>query len=118
MAAPETEMAKAIIENGPFTMKNLVPTLWMTVVAAAGGFFSFYGKYKAGKVRAFNVTELIGEVVVSVAVGLVTFWICKGFGVNEWLTAAGVALSGHMGTRAIFLIEQTIEKKADTWSKS
>jgi len=118
MATPETEMAKVIIENGPFTMKNLVPTFWMASVAAAGGFFSFYGKYKAGKVRAFNFMELIGEVFVSVAVGLVTFWICRGFEVNEWLTAAGVALSGHMGTRAIFLVEQTLEKKAETWSKS
>lgn len=117
MATPEAEMAKVIAENGPFTLKSLVPTLWMVGVAAAGGFFSFYDKYKSGKVSAFSLTELIGEVVVSVAVGLVTYWICKGFGVNEWLTAAGVALSGHMGTRAIFLLEQTLKNKAETWGK-
>lgn len=118
MATPDPETTKNIVENGPFVASNLIPTIWMAVIAASGGFMGFYGKYKAGKVRAFNLTELIGEVVVSVAVGLVTFWICKGFEVNEWLTAAGVAISGHMGARAIFLLENTIEKKANTWSKS
>ena len=118
MATPEAEMAKVIIENGPFTAKNLIPTFWMAGVAALSGLISFYGKYKSGRVRAFNLTELIGEIVVSVSVGLLTFWICRGFEVNEWLTAAGVAFSGHMGARAIFLLEQTLEKKADTWSKS
>lgn len=118
MATPEAEMAKAIVENGPFTMKNLIPTLWMVGVAATGGFFSFYAKYKAGKVRAFNITELVGEILVSVAAGVLTFWICRGFDVNPWLTAAGCGVAGHMGTRAIFLIEQTIEKKAESWSKS
>jgi hypothetical protein len=118
MASPEVEMAKVAAEQGPFTVQNIIPTLWMALISAAGGFMGFYGKYKAGKVRAFNITELIGEVFVSVSVGLVTYWICKGFQVNEWLTAAGVAISGHMGARAIFLLENTIEKKADTWSKS
>lgn len=118
MASPDPETIKTIAENGPFAAKNLIPTIWMAVIAASGGFMGFWGKYKAGKVRAFNVTELIGEVVVSVAVGLITYWICKGFEVNEWLTAAGVAISGHMGARAIFLLENTIEKKADKWSQS
>lgn len=59
-----------------------------------------------------NISELIGEMLVSSFVGLVTFWICKSYGVNEYLTAAGVAIAGHMGTRALFLAEQWIEKKA------
>ena len=118
MATPETEIAKVAVESGPFTIQNLIPTLWMAAIGAAGGLMSFYGKVQTGKVRAFNLTELVGEIVVSALVGLITFWICKGFNVNEWLTAAGVAISGHMGARAIFLLEQSLEKKADTWSKS
>jgi hypothetical protein len=116
MATPETEAAKIAIEQGPFTFNNLIPSLWMAAVGAAGGVMSFYAKVKAGTVRAFNITEFVGEIVVSAMVGLFTFWLCKGFGVNEWLTAVGVAVSGHMGARAMFLIEKTIEKKADTWS--
>jgi len=114
--ASEVEVAKGVVENGPMAAKNLIPTLYMTAVAAAGGVMSFYFKVKTGKVRAFNITEFVGEIVTSAVVGLVTFWICRGFHVDEWLTAAGVAISGHMGARAIFLLEKTLEKKADTWA--
>ena len=112
----DAEIAKQAAENAPEVVKHIIPSLYMAAIAAAGGALSFYSKVKTGKVRAFNITEFVGEIVTSAIVGLVTFWICKGFGVNEWLTAAGVAISGHMGARAIFLLEKTLEKKADTWA--
>lgn len=105
------EEAKTAAEQGPFVASNVVPTLWMTAVALAGGFVSFYQKVKTGRVRAFNLTELVGEMVTSAVVGVVTFWVCRAFGVNEYLTAAGVAITGHMGARAIFLAEQWLERK-------
>jgi len=109
---PEVEAVKGAIEAAdPFSLKALVPTLWMIVIAALGGVANFYQKVKTGKARAFNVMELIGEVLVSAFVGLITFWICKGYGVNEWLTAASVAITGHMGSRAIFIAEQYFEQK-------
>lgn len=112
MPAPEVEALKAAAESvDPFSAKNLIPTLWAAGVAALGGIANFYQKVKAGKTRAFNVMELAGEVIVSAFVGLLTFWICKGYGVNEWLTAAAVGITGHMGSRAIFLAEQWIENK-------
>lgn len=99
--------------EGPFDPKNIVPTLWMAAIAAAGGWVNFQQKVKAGHARAFNFAELAGELFISASVGIVTYWICKGFGVNEWLTAAGVAVSGHMGARAIFLAEKTVEQIAE-----
>lgn len=105
------------MDPGPFDWKNLIPTIWMLLVAGAGGAVSWYGKVKAGHARAFNLTELIGEMLVSAFVGVVTYWICKGFGVSEWLTAAGVAISGHMGARAIFILERAIEKKVETMAE-
>lgn len=110
MTTPEIEAMKAAAAE-PFSLKNLIPTLWMVAVAAIGGVANFYAKVKSGKARAFNFMELLGEILVSAFVGLVTYWICKGYGVNEWLTAAAVAITGHMGSRAIFLAEQWIEKK-------
>lgn len=110
MTTPEIEAAKAAASE-PFTSTNLIPTLWMLAVAALGGVANFYQKVKTGKARAFNVMELVGEILVSAFVGLLTFWICKGYGVNEWLTAAAVGITGHMGSRAIFLAEQWIETK-------
>jgi hypothetical protein len=112
MPTPEIEAMKDAVRNAdPFSIQNLIPTLWAAAVAALGGAANFYQKVKAGKTRAFNVMELAGEIIVSAFVGLVTFWICKGYGVNEWLTAAAVAVTGHMGSRAIFLAEQWIETK-------
>lgn len=114
MTTPEVEAAKVL--TGPLSWANVIPTVWMVMIAAAGGCVNFYGKVKSGDAHAFNIIELIGEIVVSAAVGLVTFWICRGFEVNEWLTAAGVAISGHMGTRGIALLENTLKKKADRWA--
>ncbi len=95
--------------DDPFSAKNIVPTLWMAAVAAVGGWVSFHQKVKAGSARYVNFTELVGEMVVSAFVGILTYWLCKGFMVNEWLTAAAVAVSGHMGARAMFLAEKTAE---------
>ena len=111
MQLPEIEFARQAADAGPFVWSNLVPTLWMVAVGAFGGVVSFIQKVKAGKARAFNIPEFIGEILISAFSGLITFWICQAFGVNQYLTAAGVAICGHMGTRAIFLIEQWGEEK-------
>lgn len=105
-------VAEVATDTGPFAAKNLIPSLWMAGIAAAGGAVNFYHKIQTGQVRAFNLTEFVGEIVTSGFVGVLTFWICKAFAVNEWATAAGVAIAGHMGARAIFLIEKYIEQKA------
>ena len=99
--------------DGPLSPDQAVPTLIMAIVAMAAGAMSFYRKWKEGRVRAFNITELVGEIVVSGICGVVGYWILKGFEVNPYLTAAGVAIIGHMGTRAIFIAEQAIEKVVD-----
>lgn len=99
--------------DGPFSPDQLGPTAIMALVAVLGGCISFYGKWKAGKVRFFNVMELIGELFVSAACGVGAYWVFKGFEVNPYLTAAGVAVVGHMGTRAIFMAEQWVEKKVN-----
>ena len=106
-----TDAAKTAAESGPFVATNLVPTLWMAAIAILGGFVSFLQKVKAGKARAFNIMELAGEMLVSGFVGVVTYWLCQAYNVNPYLTAAGVAIAGHMGTRAIFIAEQWAEKK-------
>lgn len=107
------EEVKQVVDAGPFDLKNLVPTLWMGFVAVSGGLVSFYHKVKTGKVRAFNFTEFVGEIATSAIAGLVTYWLCKGFGVNEYATAAGVAIAGHMGARILFILENKAEKLID-----
>lgn len=102
--------------DDPFSAKNLVATAYMAAIAGVSGAVSFYQKVKAGKARPFNVPEFAGEIIISGTVGVMTFWFFKGMGINEYLTAAGVAVSGHMGARAIFLAETKVEEFFKTWT--
>ena len=84
---------------------------WVMAWASAGGFVSFYQKLKRGDVRAFNLVELVGELVTSAFVGVLTFWICEANNVPPLLQAVAISVSGHMGTRVIFMIEQWATKR-------
>ncbi len=101
---------------GPLSPDQLISTLIMFVIAAAGGFISFYRKFKEGNVRAFNVTELIGELVVSGICGVFAYWLFQGFGLNPYLVAAGVGIVGHMGSRFLFLGEKMMTDVADRYT--
>lgn len=100
-----------VVDQGPLSADQIVPTLIMLLIGAAGGFVAFYRKWKDGHVRAWNVTELIGELFVSGLCGIGAYWVCKGFNIDPWLTAAAVGMVGHMGSRAVFMGEQWLGKK-------
>lgn len=100
------------------------PTNWSSAtwglamgMSLLGGLVSWYSKLKAGHTRVFNVIELIGEVVTSGFVGLMTFMVFSSYGCPEGLCAASSGIAGHMATRLLFLIEQTIEKKFSVLNK-
>lgn len=101
---PRTEFA-------PFSEGQWIPLLWVIAIASLGGLASFLRKRREGAVRPFNFTELLGELVWSILAGLATYWLCRGFGIGEWETAAAIAVSGHMGTRALFLLEKWAETR-------
>jgi hypothetical protein len=97
--------------DGPFSSTNIVPTLWMVAISMLGGAASFYRKVQNGEVRYFNLMELIGELIVSGFVGIITFWICKSYAVDAYLTAVACGVTGHMGTRAIAVFEKVLASK-------
>lgn len=113
----EKEVVAQLVKEppGPLSSDQAVPTALMFLVAMLSGFVAFYRKWKDGNVRAFNVTELIGELFVSGICGVLAYWAFNGLGVNQWLTAAGVGIVGHMGSRAIFMAEKMMERIADKW---
>lgn len=82
---------------------------WVMLVSAAGGTVNFARKMREGAVRAFNVTEFVGEMITSAFAGVITFWLCEWSGVSPLLSAVLIAISGHMGSRAIFGIEKWAE---------
>ena len=84
---------------------------WVFALAILGGVVSFMRKMQAGHTRVFNLIEFIGEIVTSAFAGVLTFWMCEHSGLSPLVTAAFVGISGHMGSRAIFMAEGWLAKQ-------
>lgn len=83
--------------------------------ALLGGFASWYAKVRKGDLLMWNLSALIGELCVSAFAGLLAFWLCEYFGLNQLLTATIVGMSGHAGAKGIGWLEsigqKVVEKK-------
>ncbi len=90
--------------------KEYMPFAWMIGLSFWGGVASYVRKIKEGHIR-FSFAELVGELFISGFVGVLTFLLCQSAQFNSLLTAAMVGISGHMGSRAIFIIEKLVEAK-------
>lgn len=99
-----------MIEKDP-TSYSLITYAWVFLLAMLGGLVNFMRKLQSGHARAFNVVEFIGEIVTSAFAGVITFWLCENAGMSPLVTAAFVGVSGHMGSRALFMIENWLKSK-------
>lgn len=97
-------------EKDPTTF-GLITYAWVLLLSGWGGIVSWLRKRRDGVIRPFNITELVGEIVTSGFAGVLTFWLCEAAGIDRLVTAAMVGISGHMGSRAIFQMEQWAESK-------
>lgn len=93
---------------------DILTYAWVLGLALLGGFANFIAKHRRGEVRAFNVTELIGELVISAFAGIITFYLCAYAELDPLLTAALVGMCGHMGSRFIVLMERKIKQYIDS----
>lgn len=99
-----------MIDKDP-TSYSLLTYAWVFLLAMLGGVVNFVRKLQQGHVRAFNFIEFIGEIVTSAFAGVITFWLCENANMSPLLTAAFVGVSGHMGSRAIFMAENWLKSK-------
>lgn len=104
-------LAQTTTRGGPFDLALIGTYAWVTAIAALGGLASFHRKVRDGEARWLNITELLGELVTSAVAGLLTYWMCRYAEINEWLAAALIGVSGHMGSRAIFMLEKWWSQK-------
>jgi hypothetical protein len=93
------------------TSYQLLTYAWVMALASWGGVVSYIRRVKAGTAEKFSFMELIGEIVISAFTGVLTFWLCELGGFPDLLTAAFVGVSGHMGSRAIALMEDSFKRK-------
>lgn len=102
-----------IPEKGPLGYEFMT-YLWVIGISSWGGIASYVGKLKSGYSR-FSFSELIGVICISGFVGIVTFLFCESAHINQIGSAALIGIGGHMGSRAIFLLEKTLEKVIKKW---
>lgn len=93
------------------TSYSLLTYAWVFLLSILGGVVSFMRKLHEGHTRAFNFVEFMGELVTSAFAGVITFWLCESSGVSPLITAALVGVSGHAGSRAIFLLEDFMKSR-------
>lgn len=103
--AQATELGKTLSSFGWVTY------LWVGLLSMLGGMANIYRKWKSGHVRAFNFTEFVGELVTSGLAGLITFYMCEAGDIGPEMAAICIAIAGHMGSRFLFLMEETMKKK-------
>jgi len=83
---------------------------WFVLMAFWGGTANYISRRNKDKLP-FSIIELVGEWSISGFAGLITAYICMDMGLSFALTSAAAGIGGHMGGRAIYLIEQVVLSK-------
>ena len=102
--------AQAADARSPFDY-GVLTYLWVLCLSAFGGIVNFSKKLRDARTTPFRLTEFVGELATSTFAGLLTFWLCESAGVDRLIAACCIAISGHMGSRAVFKIEKFLEAK-------
>lgn len=83
-------------------IKQVMPWGFAIFLSCWGGFVSHVQRNRGRKMR---IKILIFDLAISSFAGILTHLLCQSAGLNPTLSAALVAISGHMGTRAISSFE-------------
>ncbi|MBM7070886.1 phage holin family protein [Shewanella sp. 202IG2-18] len=102
-------------ESSASILKQLVEAglgyVWLVVLAIWGGTVNYLTRRKKDKSMPFSVIELLGEWVISAFAGVLTAFICQEMGMSYMFTCAMAGIAGHMGGRAIFMLELWVQKR-------
>ena len=85
-----------------------VSWIWVIGLSGWGGAVSYFHKVDKYALK-FSILKFIMEIATSAFVGVLTFLLCDAANISWEVTAAMVGVSGHMGTRALFMIEKRYE---------
>jgi hypothetical protein len=95
---------------------QIIPFALAIALSCFGGIVSYLNRIDKNGV-AFSFIRLSIEILTSGFVGIISFMLCD-YAKLEWsTTAAIVAISGHMGTRALFMVENATINIAESFLK-
>lgn len=90
---------------------NALGYLWFVLLAIWGGTANYIHRAQHDETREFKIVELVGEWFISGLSGLLTAYLCAEAGFSYYITAVACAVAGHMGGRAINMIEFLFKSK-------
>lgn len=92
-----------------FSFLDVVGLSWVWVLCFAvwGGTASYIARVRRMKIP-FSFVELVGEWTISGFAGVMTGYFCLAANFPPYLTMAFAGISGHMGGRAISMLEQRV----------
>ncbi|WP_418186721.1 phage holin family protein [Aliarcobacter lanthieri] len=83
---------------------HLFTYLWILAFSILGA-ITAYIKRKRDNGEKFSFWYILGDVLISFFLGVITYFLCKGAGINDFLTAGFVGCVSHLGTRALILFD-------------
>lgn len=92
------------------------PTVQYFLVAllgAIGGLVSVLQEFfeQIGKCWKRAITSAIVSMVTSGFCGVLAFWLCESLEIKPLVTAFVIGISGHMGGRALNVVEKIVVEK-------
>jgi hypothetical protein len=88
-----------------YDLAAILTWVWILGLSALGGIVSFAQKIKAGHARAWNFTELVGEIATSGLAGIITANLADSINAPTSLKYALVGIVAHMGSRGLLKLE-------------
>lgn len=92
-------------EQDPNSISQVITYIWVLALSTLGGLVSYFNRLEKKKIT-HSLLRLVAEMITSSFVGIVTFMLCDAGNFSWQITAAMVAISGHMGTRLVFKFEE------------
>jgi len=91
----------------------IITLMWVFGLAMAGGTAAYLRKIRLVKGKRFSIAELSGEIFISGFIGYLILLLADVAGWDVRLIGAAAGVGGHMGSRAIFYLENYFLEKAD-----
>ncbi len=84
----------------------LITWLWVIGMSILGGTVRTLTNLKMGMMPSDMLRRWVVDAIISIFIGMVTFFLCQWAIFPQMLTIALVSLSAHMGTGAIVMLEE------------
>lgn len=93
------------------TSYDVITYAWVALLSMWSGAVGYHLRVRRGLVKVVSALELIGDLMSSVLVGTLTFWMCESAGIDKLQAAILISIAAHMGPQTLSLYEKYWEFK-------